>query len=142
MGFLGRVKFLGRSPLTIIELIIAVGAVVGGLYVLSPLLAYSTAINGATPVISALGHPLAVGAYGACYFLGGGISIIGIFSRRVGFRSVGIFVSMMARTYGLFVTFLIQGFLPLTWWSSAIVLAVSVVIYIWLRGLILRNLVD
>lgn len=142
MGFLGRVRFLGRSPLTIVELILAISAIVGGLYLLSPLLAYSTVINGASPLVQTLGHPVAIMFYGIIYITGGLMSTVGIFMRKTVLRSTGMFLIMLVRTYGLFITFLVQGFLPLTWLSSATVIGVSVVVYIWLRGLILRGLVD
>ena len=142
MGVLGRVRFLGRSPLTIVELIIAIGAIVGGLYVMSPFLTYSTAVNGASPIVHVLGHPVALMVYGAIFVLSGVASIYGIITRRTNFRSSGLFWNMMARTYGLFGTFMVQGLLPFTWWSSAVVLAISVVVYIWLRGLLFRGLID
>lgn len=142
MGFFGRVRFLGRSPLTIVELIISISAIVGGLYLLSPFLAYSTMVNGASPLVATLSHPFAIVAYGLVFITGGSMSVYGIFSRRTLWRSTGIFIQMLVRTYGIFVTFLIQGALPLTWLSSFVVVCVSVVIYIWLRGLIVRGLVE
>ena len=142
MGFLGRVKFLGRSPLTIIELIIAIGAIVGGLYVMSPVLAYSTAVNGASAVVQILGHPVALMIYGGSYVVAGVISVYGILTRKTVLRSVGLFWNMLNRTYGLMGTFLVQGFLPFTWLSSFMVIVISLVVYLWIRGLIIRGLTE
>lgn len=142
MRFLGRVRFLGRSPLTIVELIIAIGAIVGGLYVMSPILAYSTAVNGASPLIQILGHPVAILIYGGMYVASGATSVYGILSRNTALRSIGLFCQTLCRTYGLIGTFLIQGFLPFTWWSSSIVIFISIIVYIWLRGLIVRGLTE
>lgn len=142
MRFLGRARFLGRSPLTIVELIIAIGAIVGGLYVMSPALVYSTAVNGASPLIQILAHHVAILIYGATYVTAGALSVYGIIIRNTALRSIGLFWQTLSRAYGLIGTFLVQGLLPFTWWSSAIVIFISIVVYIWLRGLIVRGLVE
>lgn len=133
---------MGRSPLTIVELIVSIGAIVSGLYVISPMLAYSTSINGASAIVQILGHPVAIMLYGGLFLVSGVLSVFGIITRRTTLRSIGLFWQLAARTYGLLGTFLVQGFLPFTWWSSAIVLFISLVVYVWIRGLLLRGLVE
>lgn len=140
MGFLGRVRFLGRSPLTIVELIIGIGAIVGGLYLVSPFLPVIPAAYATSMVGEILTHPVALFIFGAVYTASGLSSVVGIISRRTTLRSVGMFWNILCRTYGLCTIFILAGFLPLTWLPSATVLLIAVVVYIWLRGLILRGI--
>jgi hypothetical protein len=140
MSFFGNFKFWGRNPLTIIELIIGISSIVGGLYVLSPFLAYSVSVNGAAPIVALLSHPISIYGYGLVYLFSGILIVFGIFKRRYRIRSAGLFVNILARIYGLCGTFIVQGLLPLTWISPLIVLLVTIICYVVVRGFIFRGL--
>jgi hypothetical protein len=139
MGFLDKFRFWGRNPLTIVEMIIGITSVVGGLYVLSPLLVYSTAINGAGPIVALIAHPIGIMIFGLIIVISGLMMVIGVWKRKYKIRSWGLFVNILARTYALIGGFLISGFLPLTWMSSFVVLLITILCYIVVRGFLIRG---
>lgn len=142
MGLFSRFRFWGRNPLTIVELIIGIFSMVGGLYVISPIMQYSVAVNGATPTILLLSHPIAIAIYGAIFIISGLLIVLGVWKRKYQLRSWGLFSNILVRMYGLTGTFIIQGFLPLTWLSTLVVILIAVVCYVTVRGFIVRGLTD
>lgn len=139
MRFLGKFRFWGRNPLTIVEIAIGIFSMVGGLYVVSPLLSYSVAINGASPIIALLSHPFAIIGYGLLFIISGALIIAGVIKRRYTLRSWGLFLNILLRIYSLIGTFLLQGFLPLTWLNSFLVLIIALICWVAVRGFIVRG---
>ena len=137
-----RFRFWGRNPLTIVEFIIAVASIIGGVYVASPLIIYSSLVNGATPLVAALAHPVALVAFGVLLALSGIIVIAGIFMHRYRWRANGLFLNILLRIYGIIVTFLIQGLLPLTWLATLTVTIIALVCYLYDRGMLFVKVDD
>lgn len=138
-GFLARFKFWGRSPLTIVEVVIGIVTIVAGVYILSPALVYSTTMNGASPLVATLGSQLGISLFGGFFLLSGLVMLYGIFKRNYRIRSAGLFMNILARTYGLIGYFLVTGILPLTWLSSLTILIIAVICWVVVRGFIHRG---
>lgn len=140
MKVLKKYRWLGRSPLTIVELVIAISTIVGGLYVLSPLLDLSVMLNGASPFVQIVGHTTGLYIFGTFFLSSGAIMLIGFVRRDYHWRSVGLFMNIMARLYVLVTTIMINGLLPLTWLSPLTVLVIAIICYLVVRGMIARGL--
>lgn len=130
---------MGRSPLTVIEFVIGVTSIIGGLYVISPLLTVSTIVNGASPLVQTIGSQIGIGVFGTLFIISGCLMTLGIIRRNYRVRSIGAFLNMLLRIYALLANFLIQGFLPLTWMSSFVVLITVLVCWIVVKGMIIRG---
>jgi len=102
----------------------------------SPLLSYSVMTNGATPLVATIANPIALICYGVFLLIAGALVVAGIIKRKYRWRSSGLFMIILIRTYGLLVGFLVAGFLPLTWLASLVVLLTAVVCYIVVRGFV------
>lgn len=135
----GNLRWLGRSPLTIVELIVGIATVISGVYVLTPLIDYSTYLHGATPLVATLGSALGIHIFGAFYLLSGLLIIYGIFKRNYRARSVGLFMNILGRTYILLAGFLIQGFLPFTWLNPFVMILIVTICWLVVKGMIVRE---
>lgn len=122
---------VGANPLIVIEWIIAIATIVGGAYMLSPLLQHSIAVNGASPFIRTMASETAINIYAVIYLLTGLLLIAGIVKRKVKWRSFALFFNGLARLFVLLGTLLAQGLLPATWINTAVVMVI--VFYIWGR---------
>lgn len=133
---LKRFRVFERSPLTIIELIIAVATIIGGLYVFTPFLVVGIDVSHGPQIAKLIASTLGIAAVGGVAVLAGALSIFGIYKRSYKLRSAGLFTNIILRTYTLSATILIQGFLPLTWLSGLTILLVLIVCWIVVRGFI------
>jgi hypothetical protein len=139
-GKTGRRKFFGRSPLTLIEIVIAVSTIIGGLYVVSPLIDVPSLFTGqSSPLIHILGTAAPIKVYGLILIVTGCATLIGVWRRNYRLRANAMFINILARLYSLLGTLLVQGFLPFTWSPAATLIAIAVIIYIYLRGLLFRQ---
>lgn len=136
---LRRTKEVVRNPLTVIELVLAISTIVGGLYVLSPFLVVSIIQNGASPLILALGSQVGVTLFGGIFLASGLASVWGIYTRQYRTRSVAMFIQFLCRFYAIIVGWLVSGLLPLTWLSPLTIAIICVILWLWLKGLVLRR---
>lgn len=121
------------NPLSATAFIIGVSTVVGGVYLLSPLLVISTVINGASPLVNVLGTGLGIWAFGL-YFLASGIFLLlGLARNNVKFVRGGLLASILGRFYSILAYFIIIGPLPLTWLANLTVACISIVVWLALR---------
>lgn len=118
------------SPLSLIEIIIGVTAIVGGLYIFSPFLQISVAMNGASPLIATLGSKIPVLIFGFFYLLSGLLILLGVIKGRNGSLRAGLLLHIFARFYVFLVTMLVTGILPLSWLSGVVVMAITVVCWL------------
>jgi hypothetical protein len=136
-----RVKFLGRSPLTIVELIIGLAAVVGGLYVVSPFLELTVAVGTAPPYVQALASQPAILVLGALALINGIAIIYGIFAKNYTVRSIALFSNICLRLFTILAVIAAQGPLPLTGWLNSFwLLLISIVCWVVVRGLVIRRI--
>lgn len=125
-----------------VELIIGISAIVGGLYVLSPFLVIGLELSGAPSVVKILATPAPIFALGLVAVLNGIAMVYGIFARNYRVRSIGLFVQILLRLYVIIVVIAAQGLFPLDWLANATLLGVSIVCYLVVRGMIIRNILD
>lgn len=126
-GTLGNVT----NPLIIVQWIIAISAIVGGLYLLSPVWNASILINTTGPITQVIASTVGIALVALFAIFTGVLMIAGIVKRKVKWRSAGLFMQGMLRLYALLAGILINGFFPMTWLSSAVLLAIT--FYIWGR---------
>lgn len=129
MKFSVRFDNKRRTPLKIVEWILSSLAMIGGLYVMSPLLNYSTVMNGAGALAQTIAHPVGIFIYGLIFFVSGAILAVGLVRNKKQLRVIGLVSTTICRIYSLIGTWLTIGFLPSTWLNSLGIILVSVVIY-------------
>lgn len=134
MGAFSRVRFLGQSPLTCIELIIAISAVVGGLYVMSPFLVVNVSLTQAPSLVQNLASYTGIIILGLAAVLNGLVMLWGIFRRNYAIRSLGLFTNILLRLYVIIATIAAQGFFPMTWLSSLTIMGIAVICWLHVRG--------
>jgi len=122
-----------RSPLKVIKWIIAIVSIVGGLYVMSPLLQYSTAQFGAGGLAQTIANPTGIAIYGILFFASGALLMAGLIWDKKSWRAYGLLANIMLRIYSLIGTWLTVGFLPLSWLSNLAVILISIVVYFAVR---------
>jgi hypothetical protein len=122
-----------RSPIKVIKWIIAITSIIGGLYVMSPLLTYSTATFGAGGLAQTIANPTGILVYGFLFFASGALLAAGLIWDKKSWRAYGLFANILCRTYTVIGTWLTVGFLPLTWLSNFAVLMIAIVVYLAVR---------
>ena len=122
-----------RSPLKVIKWIIAIVSIVGGLYVMSPLLSYSTAAFGAGALAQTIANPVGIFIFGFLFFASGALLAAGLIWDKKTWRAYGLFANILLRIYSLIGTWLTVGFLPLSWLSNLAVVLIAIVVYLAVR---------
>ena len=136
MGFDWKRRFLGHSPLTVVELIISLVTVVGGLYLLAllPLVLESIAALQLSAVMAVIASPVAILVL-IFWILGFAIlDIIGIAKQNYRMRYYGLFGMILSRIYGLIASILYNGIFPITWLPNLTIILIMVVCYFVVRG--------
>jgi hypothetical protein len=128
-----RFDIATRTPLRIIEWILSALAIIGGAYVMSPLLTYSTAAFGAGAIAQTIAHPIGIFVFGFLLFASGVTLAIGLVNNNKKWRSAALLLQIICRIYALLGTWITIGLLPLTWLSGAGLLAIAIVIYFVVR---------
>lgn len=110
-------RFIPSSidPIRSIEWVIAVFTFVGGTYLFTPLYQTSVAQNGLSSIAMVMSHPLMVLIWGALLLVSAVLVMVGLWKDLPQLKSAGWFGIIMARIFQLFTTFLVVGFLPITW---------------------------
>jgi hypothetical protein len=117
----------------VIKWIISLTSIVGGLYVMSPLLTLSTANYGAGALAQTIANPTGIFIFGFLFFASGALLAVGLIWDKKTLRAYGLFANILLRTYSLIGTWLTVGFLPLTWLSNLAVLLIAIVVYLAVR---------
>lgn len=130
---MSRVRRLGATtiPLLVVQWIIAISAIIGGIYVVSPFMRLSILFNGKSAVIQTVGSEWGIYLFGGMFILSGVLMIAGIILRKVQLRSLGLFINGLCRLYAIIAAILAVGILPLTWLSNFTIMCI--VFYIWGR---------
>jgi hypothetical protein len=122
-----------RSPLKVIKWIISIVSIVGGLYVMSPLLVYSTATFGAGALSQTIANPVGIFTFGLLFFASGALLAVGLIWDKKTLRAYGLFANILLRIYSLIGTWLTVGFLPLSWLSNFALIMIAIVVYLAVR---------
>ena len=130
---LERIKSIGRSPLACIELIIAISAVVGGLYVLSPYLVVTVSIIDAPNIVQNLATTTGIVTLGIASIMNGLVMIYGVVTNKYKVRSIGLFINIILRLYVTIVTIIAQGLFPMTWLANVTIMLIAAVCYLQIR---------
>lgn len=123
-----------RNPVTIIERVISLITLVGGIYVLSPILSvpaqYVTGSVVSQIVVSQVGI-LAIGLFASAFALW---NLYAIHKRSYRQRAASTFAMAMLRLYVILATILIVGLFPLSWLSSFTIVIILSVCYLYDRA--------
>lgn len=117
-------------PIRAIEWGLVVGTLINGIYLLSPLYAYSQAVNGKTAFASALGDPIFTSIYAIFLIVSALLLLFGIVKGCPKLRARGLLLHALSRGYNILLTILVAGILPLTYLSSLILLYILIVLWI------------
>lgn len=122
-----------RSPLKVIKWIIAIVSIAGGIYVMSPLLVYSTTNFGAGALAQTIANPAGIFIFGLLFFASGALIVVGLIWDKKTLRAYGLFANILLRIYSLIGTWLTVGFLPLSWLSNFALIMIAIVVYLAVR---------
>jgi hypothetical protein len=116
-------------PLVVIEVIIAVGLLVSGLYTLGPwYVAHST-----TPIGQAIDSTTIRMAISGFYTLSAAISLWGTLKLRNEDISIGLFLMFLSYSFMTILRWLAIGFTPLTWVFSLTLALIVAFLYFRIR---------
>jgi hypothetical protein len=116
------------NPLRTIEVIIAMGLLVTGLYAVGPWYVVSST----SPIGHAIDSTIVRMMIGGFYVASAGTSIIGV-ARGDGERSFGLFLMFLSYSFMTILRWLAIGFLPLTWVFSITLALIVAFLYFRIR---------
>ncbi|WNM73450.1 membrane protein [Streptomyces phage Liandry] len=120
---------LFKHPLVVVEVIIAVGLLVSGLYTVGPW--YVT--NATTPIGQAIDSTLVRMSIGAFYTLSALTSLWGGFKDWDESRSIGLFMMFLSYSFITILRWMAIGFVPLTWVFSLTLALIVAFLYFRIR---------
>jgi uncharacterized membrane protein YfcA len=122
-----------NTPLKIVEYIIAITTVVGGLFLLSPLVTIPLPGVGDPEIVKQiLSRPGIIGL-GIVAVIAGAAHGIGLFREKFTLRSFGLFVNVLVRIYAILAGWLINGDIPLPFSPDVVLLFIVIVLWLTLR---------
>lgn len=119
------------DPIRVLEWVIALFTLAGGLYTLSPLYPRTAASSAGPGIISQLAaSPVPHTAFAVALLVAAVLIIIGLLTNVAKIRSSGFFILVLARTFQITATFLVQGLVPVGAWIYVLtIMAVSLVLW-------------
>ncbi len=130
--YMSRLRFVSKiiyNPIKSIQWIIAVQTIVGGIYLVSPLVEYVSNNVAPSALVQIISSSTGIAIVGIIFLLSGTILTIGLLKDKPQWRATGLFVSAGVRLYGLWAVWLINGFLPLTWLGNFTIMLITIVLY-------------
>lgn len=118
-----------KHPLVAIEVIIAVGLLVSGLYSVGPWYV----VSATTPIGKTIDSTIIRVAIGGFYTISAGTSLIGAFRNGEDNRSVGLFLMFLSYSFMTILRWLAIGFIPLTWVFSLTLATIVAFLYFRIR---------
>lgn len=116
-------------PLIVIEVIIAVGLLVSGLYAMGPW--YQ--VSATTPIGKAIESTAIRTTIMSFYVLSAGTSLWGAIGLRRGDNSIGLFLMCMSYSFMTLLRWLAIGLVPLTWIFSLTLALITAFLYFRIR---------
>lgn len=123
-------QMVKTPPLRWIEWVLSVFGLVGGVYLLSPLLDLSATLHGASPLVSALASSLGIYGLGLAIIVSSVLMIVGAVKNKDSIVSTGLFWTAMWRLYIFLVTMIAVGPLPISWMSNFMLLLICIILYV------------
>ncbi len=111
------------NPLRIIKWIIGVSSLLQGLYVLSPL--YQMSLNTVGPSTFAtviMNHPASTVIWATVLAVGGLLVVIGLWTDKPQFRSVGFFTLVLNKFFQVLAVFVSGAIFPVVTWLYPLIL--------------------
>lgn len=118
-----------KHPLVVIEVIIAVGLLVSGLYAVGPWYV----VNATTPIGKTIDSTIVRVCIGAFYTISAGTSLLGALRFRGEDVSIGLFLMFLSYSFMTILRWLAIGFLPLTWVFSVTLALIVAFLYFRIR---------
>lgn len=116
-----------KNPLVVVEVIIAVGLLVSGLYAVGPW--YVT--NATTPIGQAIDSAIVRMSIGGFYTMSAATSLWGAF--RGNGNSIGLFLMFLSYSFMTILRWMAIGFIPLTWVFSITLALIVAFLYFGIR---------
>jgi len=130
MKLLVRWNKLKQTPLRMIEWIIVIQTILGGLYILSPLVEkLAMTIVKPSIVAQVVISPIGILALGSIFLFSAILLAAGLIWEKKQWRATGLFINICVRIYGLVGGWALNGFMPPSWLASATLLSILIVIY-------------
>lgn len=117
------------NPIRLIEWIIAVCTFATGIYVFTPLYDISTAAHGPGAIAQIAANPYTVVVYGLLLIVGAVLVMVGSKWKKPRIRSSGWFILIVVRFFQLLATFVVIGFLPISWIHPFTLLLIYLVLW-------------
>ena len=135
------VKFLPDSidPIRAIGWVIAIFTLVGGAYIFTPLYTHSVAKNGLGVVASVFSHPALVFVFGAVLVISSLMVIFGLWKGIPRIKSAGFFGILLTRFFQVLTTFMVSGFLPITWIYPMTIVFILIILWAHARWEVKQN---
>jgi hypothetical protein len=133
MNWTSRLVPARFEPVRAIEWVIAICTLMGGLYVFTPLYDISQRTAPVGVIAQIIQSQYSVVIFGILLIASAVLIIIGLKLNKPRLRSSGLFILIMVRTFQIISTFVIQGFLPITWIYPLTITLVCVVLWGWAR---------
>ncbi|QGH76490.1 hypothetical protein SEA_DAUBENSKI_222 [Streptomyces phage Daubenski] len=118
-----------KHPLVVVEVIIAVGLLVSGLYAVGPW--YQ--VSATTPIGKAIDSVWIRMSIGGFYTLSAGTSLWGAYKSAGEDNSIGLFLMFLSYSFMTILRWLAIGFVPLTWVFSLTLALVVAFLYFRIR---------
>lgn len=120
---------LFKRPLVVVEVIVAVGLLVSGLYAVGPW--YVT--NATTPIGQAIDSTIVRMMIGSFYTISAGTSLWGALRRTGEDKTTGLFLMFLSYSFMTILRWLAIGFTPLTWVFSLTLALIVAFLYFRIR---------
>jgi hypothetical protein len=118
-----------KHPLVVIEVIIAVGLLVSGLYAVGPWYV----VNATTPIGQTIDSAIVRACIGGFYTISAGTSLLGALRFKGEDVSIGLFLMFLSYSFMTILRWLAIGFLPLTWVFSLTLALIVAFLYFRIR---------
>jgi len=128
-----RYDILEVTPLRIIKWFIAIQTILGGLYILSPLLGDILLASDSSVIAKTIVHPVGIAAVGIIFLVSGLILAVGLIRNKKSLVATGLFANILVRIYGLIGGWIINGFLPPSWLAGLTLLFICIVLYLFTK---------
>lgn len=129
MDRLYKLASIRREPLITICWIIAIAAVVGGTWILSPIFDISDIPSGSSALSQTILENIATYVISLPVIGSGLIMIYGIVRKKDNILAWGLFINLIIRIFAFLVACLVYG-LPPTWISAVTMICIVLVLYL------------
>lgn len=127
------------DPIRLIEISVAIMALIGAVYIFTPLYQFSIRQNGLSPFAASLSHPTVVFAHYSVVLVSSLLILFGLYNRVPQLKSVGWFFLFLSRFFQVLVTILSVGWVPITWIYPLTIALICLILWVNSRLEVLRR---